>query len=344
MNAVRLSDLRELLQSAPFAAWWAEYSRAVVALREARAHHEDLSSQSELMELRSELAQRAAIDTFSAAGEAEDRAAAVGADGQALENRALELVGSYEEQRFRTSDLWYRLGGAERTVEDRREALAAAAKEPLDGARARPQAEAALKAAERQHEVLRTEYASEDGKRARLWDDVEATWSRSFERSLFSAEHAVRSRRIRRDAERLFKEAEERRARAKQLRLEAEAAERAFADAGRARTGLLAQAGERFGCTPGDTFLYWRHNVDKRAAFAVALADDPDGANLQVKALGIYTVGRPRGVSFLEPAREGLALTLEEGDRRFEEYFFLGPRRGEPRKQEGPPSPGSPKP
>ena len=336
MKAVTLGDLRELLQSAPFAAWWSEYGKAVEAVRDARARHEDLVGQCELMELRSELAQRAAVDTFSAAGDAEDQATTLGAEAQALENQALELVRSFEEQRFRTSDLWVRLGGAERTLEERREATGAG-REPLDG-RARGQAEAALRTAERQHDLLASEYAAEDRKRGQLWDEVEATWGRSFERSLLSAERTVRSGRIRREAERLFKEAEERRARARQLRAEADGAGRELAEAAARRTALLAEAGGRFECAAGDAFLYWRHQDDKRAAYAVALADDAQGANLDVKALAVYTVGRPRGVAFLEPAREGLALTVDEGDRRFEEYL-LGPRRGGLPAPPAPPAP-----
>lgn len=324
MKAVRLGDLRELLQGAPFAAWWAEYSQAIAALVEVRSRYEDLHAQAELMELRAELAQRSAIDTFSAAGEAEDAAGTAGAEAHANENRALELVGSYEDQRFRTSDLWYRLGGAERTLEERREAAAAAARAAES---ARGKAQAALEQAERQHQVLRDEYGVEDRKRAGLWDEVEAAWDRSFERSLLAAEHGQRSRRIRRDAERLFKEAEERRARARQLEADATAARFEHAATAQRQFDLLARAAAQFGCASGHRWLYFRRADDKRAAWAIALSDDPDGANIEVKALGIYSVSRQKGVAFLEPAREGLPLTVEEGDRRFEEYF-LGPRRG----------------
>ncbi|MGC3996571.1 MAG: hypothetical protein QM767_03170 [Anaeromyxobacter sp.] len=336
MHAVRLSELRELLASPAFHGWWEELVAATAGLREARARHEDLTAQGQLMELRAEVAQRSAIDAFSAAGAAEDEAAHATADAQSQENRALERVGSFEEQRFRTSDLWYRLGGAERTVEVRREALAGLpAPQPspgprgADGEKARATAEAALRAAERQQQALQEEYGQEDRKRARLWDEVEAAWARSFERSLLSAEHAIASRRARRDAERLFKEAEERRGRARQLRAEAEEAGRAVAEAERTRAGLLGAARERFGCVAGDLFLYWRHREDQRAAFAVALGTEPEGGALPVKPLEIYTVGRSRGVAQLEPAREGLALTLEAGDRRFDEYF-LGARHAAP--------------
>ncbi|HET8540598.1 MAG TPA: hypothetical protein VFL83_12065 [Anaeromyxobacter sp.] len=339
MKSLRLGDLRELLQGSEFSAWWTEHGRAVASLRDARTRHEDLSAQSEMMQVRSELAQRAAVDAFGRAGEAEEEGARLSAEAQGAENSALELVGHYEEQRFRTSDLWVRLGGAERLLEERREAVGAARPKGRDGARARAQAEAAVAEAERQCRELRDLYAREDERRARLWDEVEASWSTSFERSLLAAERAAGARLVRREAERLFQEAEERRLRARHLAAEAAAAGQARVEAERRRAALLAEARERFGCAAGEAWLYWRHPDDKRAAFAVALADDPDGANLEVKALAVYTVGRARGVAFLEPAREGLAPGAEEGDRRFEEYF-LGPRKGV-RRDEGEPSTGT---
>lgn len=328
MKSVRLDELRELLHGTAFSAWWTGYGRAVAVLRDAALRHEDLVAQSETMLVRSELAQRAAQDAFSRAGDADDEATRSASEAQVLENRALELVGEYEEQRFRTSDVWVRLGGAERTLEERREAAGRGA------AKARAQAETALRAAERQHEELGEQYAAEDRKRSRLWDEVEAAWAASFERALAVAEHGVTARHTRREAERLFEQAEERRARGKQLAGDAEAAGREQAEAERRRVALLAEARAAFGCAAGDRFLYWRHADDKRAAFAVALADDPDGANVEVKALGIYLVGRQRGVAFLEPARDGLGLAAEEGDRRFEEYF-LGPRKGARPDREG---------
>ncbi len=321
MKSARLGDLRELLQSAAFGAWWTEWQRAVGAVREARARQDDLRSQSELMAVRSELTQRSAVDAFSRAGEAEDEGTRWTAEAQAQENRALELVGEYEEQRFRTSDLWVRLGGADKMLEERRDAIAGKRR---DGPRSGSGAEAALREAERQREVLGDEYDAADRKRARLWEEVEAAWAASFERSLLGAEHGLVARRIRRDAERLFEEAEERRARAKQLAADADAASRELRDAEARQAGQLAGAREKLGCIPGTSFLYWRHKDDKRSAFAVALADDPEGANLEVKALAIYTVGRQRGVAFLEPARDGLALSAEEGDPEAREPVTTG--------------------
>ncbi len=328
MKSVRLDELKELLHGSAFSHWWTEYGRAVSAVHDAAQRHQDLVSQSETMLVRSELAQRTAVDAFSRAGDADDEATRSTSEAQALENRALELVGEYEEQRLRTSDLWVRLGGAERALEERREATGKGAQ------RARSAAETAVRAAERLHEELKDQYAAEDRKRGRLWEEVEAAWTSSFERALLVTEHALSGRHIRREAERLFEQAEERRARAKQLAGEAEVAARERAEAEKRLEALRAEARAAFGCAAGQRFLYWRDADDKRAAFAVALADDPDGANVQVKALGIYLVGRQRGVSFLEPAREGLGLRAEEADRRFEEYF-LGPRKGARPDREG---------
>jgi hypothetical protein len=325
VKAIRLGELQELIQSQPFAAWWGDYQRAMGAAREARLHDEDLVAQAQLMELRAELAQRAAVDAFTAAGETEEAAARTGAEAQALENHALELVGAYEDQRFRTSGLWYRLGGAERAVEVAREAGAAGK---------RPEAAASLEHAERTLRQLQGEYEAEDARRTRLWAEVEGTWDRAFTRSLLAAETAGRGRTVRREAERLFKEAEERRTRARQLRADADAAGREREASERRRVELLARAGERFGCAPGETFLYWRHHDDQRSAFAVALGDEPEGHNLPVKALAIFTVGRQRGIAFLEPAREGLARARDEGLRRFEE-LLLAPHTDPPRDVDG---------
>jgi hypothetical protein len=315
MKALSLTELRDLLQGGTFAAWWAELSRAHVELRDAGARHRELLSQAELMELRAELVQRTAMDAFSDGGLAEEEAARAAARAQELENRALTLVGHYEEQRFRTSDIWYRLGGSERSIEESADAVA-------------------RKALEKQLQALQQEYAVEDRKRDRLWAEVEEAWEAAFEQSLLAHEHSDRSRRIRKEAERLFEEAEDRKQRSRQLRGEAEAADRERGAAGDRQAKLLERARHELGCAAGERFLYWRHREDKRAAFAVALVDDAEAYNLPVKALSIYAVGPKRGVAFLEQPREGLARTVEHGDRRFEEYL-LGPRQGVRRGEGG---------
>src|SRR5512138_126880 len=204
MKAVRLGELRELLESVAFGSWWTDWQRATAARDEARARQEDLVAQSELMALRSEIVQRGAVETFSRSGDVEDEGTQCTAQAQLEENRALALVGEYEEQRTRSSELWMRVGAADKLLEERREALAA------DRTRAREVLESAVREAERQRNALAEEYQGADTKRRRLWDDAEAAWAASFERALVGAEHDVVARQARREAERLFAEAEER--------------------------------------------------------------------------------------------------------------------------------------
>ena len=72
MKSLRLGELRELLQGPAFSVWWTEHALAIAALHDARVRDDELSAQSETMMLRAELAQRAAIDAFGRAGEAEE--------------------------------------------------------------------------------------------------------------------------------------------------------------------------------------------------------------------------------------------------------------------------------
>jgi hypothetical protein len=324
MKAVRLAELRELLQGAAFAAWWVDWQRAVTARDEARARHDDLVAQAELMALRSEIVQRAGVEAFSTSGDVEDEGTRRAAEAQAEENRALALVGEFEQQRARTSEAWSRLGAADRALEERREALG-------DRTRAREALEAALRDAERERGALAAEYEAADGTRRRLWDEAEAAWAASLERSLLGAEHAVVARGIRRDAERRFAEAEERRLRARQLSGDAAAAQRALRDAEARLAALRAAAEAQLGCLAGPSFLYWRHRDDKRSAFAVSLADHVVEGGAAAKALAVYVVGRQRGVAALEPAREGAGSTAEERDRRLDQLLA--------RRDDGPATP-----
>jgi hypothetical protein len=307
MKAVRLSELRELLESAAFGAWWAEWQRAATARDEAAARHDDLVAQGELMALRSEIVQRAGLEAFSRSGEVEDEGNRSAAQAQAEENRALALVGEFEQQRARTSEAWIRLGAVDKVLDEQREAMGA------DEGRARE--------AERQRLVVAGEYEAADGKRRRLWDEAEVAWGASLERSLVAAEHGVLARRIRREAERLFAEAEERRLRSRQLSGDAAAALRELRDAEARLAALRADARERFGCVAGPSFLYWRHHEDKRSAFAVSLAAHPEDGDAAVQALGVYVVGRQRGVAAPEVARDGAGSSAEERDRRLDQLL-----------------------
>ena len=311
MKARRLVELRSLLSSAAFQSWWGQLQKARRDAEAARLRYDELLSQTTLMEFRAELTQKNAIDTLYRAGELEDQAATLAVQAQELENRSLLAVSDFEEQRYKVSELWYRLGAAEKT---------------LDECRGQPQKE---KASERAFRLLADEYERESARRDGLWDDVEGIWTKAAEANLLVSEHRVRGRKIRKEAEQLFALAEERKLRARELKDEADKASAAWDEQDKAARALLEEAHEHFGCTSGTEFLFFRVKDNQKLAYAVALVEDRDNFNLEVMPLAIYTVDRQRGVAFLEPARFELP-SAEDGDRRFEQYFLSG-RKGEVR-------------
>lgn len=319
MKPRRLADLRGLLSHPDFQEWWTALEKARGDLQVSRQRYDELLSQATLMEFRAELTQKNAIDTLYAAGELEDQAANMLVEAQQLENRSMVAVADFEEQRFRASELWYRLGASEKKLEECREA---------DKQRTR-RTETDLKAAEKTYRLAADDYEREMGRKGRMWDEVERLWGRSAEVSLLVSEHKVRGRKIRKEAEALFALAEERKARSKALRSEAEHASHSVDAAQKQIEVLLARARERFGCTSGREFLFFRIRDNPKQAWAVSLVEDREHFNLELKPLGLYCVERQRGVAFLEPARAE-PPNVEDGDRRFEEYFLQG-RRGEVR-------------
>lgn len=320
MKPRRLSELRTLLAHPDFQSWWEALQKARNALAAARAQYEELLSQTTLTEFRAELTQKNAIDTLYRAGELEDTAATLAAEAQEIENESLRVVSHFEEQRYKASEFWYRLGAAEKTRDEAAEALKKTRTK---------RTEADLEAAERTVRSASEAYDREFLRRNELWDEVERLWTRSAEVSLLVSEHKLRGRRIRREAETLFTLAEERKLRGRALRHEAEQASAAVDAAEREIKQLLDGVRERFGCANGSDFLYFRLKDHPKLAYAVSLIEDLENFNVEVWPLGIYSVDRQRGVSFLEPARMENP-SLEDGDRRFEEYFLQG-RKGEVR-------------
>jgi hypothetical protein len=312
MKPLRLAELVELLQGVDFAAWWSEYQRATHALREAEAHAQDLEAQVGLTEGRAELVQQAAIDALAAVGALEDEGARLSAEAQAVENESLDAVAAYEEQRQVVSQVWLRLGGAERETDDQRRRVEdARSKTQVKPARKARDAKVDLADAEGQLSLagkkelgLDQVYRREDLKKAELWREVERLWARSLELSLLVAERASEAKRRHREAERLFREAEERKARGRQLKGERDTARKARDEAARAVKAALERARQRFACIAGERFLYFARSRDGKGAFAVPLQDDAESYGTPVKALAVYAVDRQHGVARLVPARE----------------------------------------
>ncbi len=335
MKVKSLGEVRDLIGSPEFRDWWDGFQEERSAEARAAERFDELLAQSTLMDFRAELAQKNAIDTLYRAGAAEDTAAKLIADATELENRSFEVVAAYEEQRFKVSEIWYRLGAAEKAMEDARERLEAARaavqrigddRERRREAEARVSAiETELRKAERDHRQIHDDYEREARGKLRLWEEVERMWSGSAELNLVVAEKQAEASKVRKRAERLFSEAEERKRRAQALRGEADEQSRSKTEHADRLAQLLKEARERFGCAAGTEFLYWRQRDDQQGAFCVSLIDDSDDYNIEVNALGTYRVEKQRGVRFLEPAREGAGT--HESDQRFEAYF-LQDRKG----------------
>ncbi len=318
MKPKRLSEVRSLLSHPEFLEWWGELVAARQASAAAQERYDELLAQTSLMEFRAELTQKNAIDTLYRAGEAEDGAASMVFEATELENRSFRVIAEFEEQRFKVSDLWYKLGASDKVLEESREAHV---KQPTK------RTETESKTAERAQRAAAADYERETARKNRLWDEVERIWAKSAEVSLLVAEQRGRGKKVRKEAEALFALAEERKQKSKALRADADKAQEAVAAAQAKTKGLLDQAKERFGCAAGADFLYFRQKGNQKLAFCIPLVEDADSYNVEVKPLSIYSVERQRGVSFLEPARDE-APSSEEGDRRFEEYFLTG-RKGE---------------
>src|SRR6185436_14523554 len=168
---------------------------------DAAARYEELLAQTTLMEFRAELSQKNAIDTLYRAGEHEDTAANMLFEATDLENKSFKAVGEFEEQRFRASETWYRLGASEKKV---------------DEAKDKKVSDAELRAAERAFTQVSEEYERENARKLRLWDEVERLWARSAEVNLLVAEERALGKKVRKQAEGLFALAEERKKRAKE--------------------------------------------------------------------------------------------------------------------------------
>lgn len=311
MQTKRLPEIRELVTSPEFLEWWRALVAARTTLAETEAGRDELLAQLTLMEFRSELTQKNAIDTLYRAGEHEDGAARSLAESTELENRSFPGVAAFEEQRFKVSEIWYRLGAAEKALDDAKE-------------QKRPKTE--LDPLERRYRSLADEYEREMARRKRLWGEVEQLWTSSTEINLLTCEERVLARKVRKESEALFGLAEERKKKAQGLKAEADASANAVEAARAKLIAVRKKARDLFGASVGTDFLYFRHREDQRQAFAVCLVDDREAYNVEVKALSVYSVDRQRGVGFLEPARVAPA-SLEEGDRRFENYFLTG-RKG----------------
>ena len=315
MQAKSLAEVKELVSSAEFRAWADSLAQTVAAEGISAERFDELLTQSTLMDFRAELAQKNAIDTLYKAGDCEDVAARLNAEATDIENRSFEVVATFEEQRLKVSEIWYRMGAVEKIVTELRDRVQGL----RDGKRGTEASdlETSLRKQEREHRQVHGDYERETQRKTRLWEEVERMWGAVRGRAQSAADEreapagtqdpgagraaVSRGRRSARPPPRNC------------ARLEADQESVTRAAHQKRTQELLRDARERFGCAAGEEFLYWRQREDKEGAYCVPLISDAESYNIDGVRLAGRSIDsqRQRGVEFLEPVLEG---GLEDDD------------------------------
>jgi chromosome segregation ATPase len=329
MKALWLREVRAILEREDFLEWW----RALVELGRERSQlderHEELLAQANLTDFRAELTQKHAIDTLYQAGELEDAAALLLAESAEIENKAYEAVANFEAQRIAVSDLYSQMGAVEHNflsvqaeVEQLKADLekAGEADRRKDISRQLRRKQESLSDWDRRLREASGTYERGHSRKMRLWEEVEQMWARSMDINLSVSEKRARSRRARKAAERLFKEAEGHKKSAEALSQQAEQAGERVGELEQAIEQQRAEARRLFGCIVGEEFLYWPRRESNKEVYCMPIEDHPTGFNIELEARNLYLVGRQRGVEFIEPLPHGDAIA-EDQDRRIDDFF-----------------------
>ena len=335
MKALWLREVKAILEREDFLEWW----RALVEMGRERSQmgerHEELLAQANLTDFRAELTQKRAIDTLYEAGELEDAAALLLAESAEIENKAYEAVANFEAQRIAVSDLYSQMGAVEHNflsvqtaVEQAKADLekAADADRRKDISRQLRRKQESLSDWDRRLREASSTYERGHSRKMRLWEEVEQMWARSMDINLSVSEKRARSRRARKVAERLFKEAEGHKKSAESLSQQAEHAGGRAGELEQAIGRQRVEARRLFGCIVGEEFLYWPRRENNKEVYCMPIEDHPTGFNIELEARNLYLVDRQRGVEFIEPLPHGDGVA-EGQDRRIDD-FFGGPAPG----------------
>jgi hypothetical protein len=304
MKALWLREVQAILGREDFLKWWQSLVDLEQKLAAVGSRFDELLAQVNLMDFRAEFTQKNAIDSLYLAGEYEDTAAQLLAEASEIENKSYEAVANFESQRIYVSDLFSRMGAVEHNF--------------LKAQTDRDRLEKEL----REATAL---YERENARKMSLWEEVEQMWARSLDINLGVSERRVKSKRARREAERLFREAEQHKRSSKTLQAEAAEAELKRKEIQQAIEDLRTSARKLFGCLVGEEFLYWPRRENINAVYCVPINDHAEGFNIELRAKNIYLISRQRGVEFIEPLPPAGEVPEEE-DGRIDDFF----RRGQP--------------
>ena len=304
MKALWLREVQAILGREDFLKWWRSLVDLEQKLAAVGSRFDELLAQVNLMDFRAEFTQKNAIDSLYLAGEYEDTAAQLLAEASEIENKSYEAVANFESQRIYVSDLFSRMGAVEHNF--------------LNAQTERERLEKELRDAT-------ALYERENARKMSLWEEVEQMWARCLDINLGVSERRVKSKRARREAERLFKEAEQHKRSSKALQAEAAEAEQKKKEIQQAIEDLRTSARKLFGCLVGEEFLYWPRRENINEVYCVPINDHAEGFNIELRAKNIYLISRQRGVEFIEPLPPAGEVPEEE-DGRIDDFF----RRGQP--------------
>ncbi|MEW5853879.1 MAG: hypothetical protein AB2A00_34210 [Myxococcota bacterium] len=288
MKAKQLPEVREIVNSELFRSWFDALTKARLAAREASLRHDEVLTQVHLMEFRAELAQKKAMDALYRSGDYENASAQMQAEASELENKSLEVVGQFEKQRVMCTELWVALTKAEEQNDPRAKRI-------------------------------KDDYERETAKKTLLWEEVESLWAASLAKNLAMIENRAKGKRVRKESEQLFANAEQGSRSAAALKAETQESARALEQAEEAVRDLMNKGRTQFDAVVHEDFLYWAARENK-LVYVVPLFSDSEHYNIELTACTVYQCERTRGVEFLEPVMEPQKATRV--DTRLDDFFL----------------------
>jgi hypothetical protein len=332
MKALWLREVQAVLEREDFLKWWQSLVDLEQKLLAVWSRHDEFLAQVNLMDFRAEFTQKNAIDSLYLAGEYEDTAAQLLAEASEIENKSYEAAAHFESQRISASDVFSRMGAVENnflSAQTEVRGLGDSIKSEKDRERGE-ELRNLLKKKEAEQMRLENEfreaavlYERENSRKISLWEEVEQMWARSLERNLGVSERRVKSKRARREAERLFKEAEQHKRSSKTLQAEANEADQKKKDIQQAIEDLRTSSKRLFGCLIGEEFLYWPRRENINEVYCVPINDHAEDFNIELRAKNVYFISRQRGVEFIEPLPP-TGEVPEEEDARIDDFFQRG--------------------
>ncbi len=289
MRALSPSELRLLVESADFSAWWDDFVRARADHDAAAARVEETLSQAALMAAKTDFATLRANEHNESAAIWEAAAVTLQSDAAQTETRSYEAVEAFEQQRNRTTAAWHRVNALETALGEQSSTKSGKM----------PSAAMLLEA--------KVAYERDQKRKDEIWAEVVQLWERNLELEIESTEKLALAERARRRADAFTAEVGMRKERAERLRAEAAEARAAQRDASLNLASRRDAAQSRFGCTPGEEFLFFADNERPTFVLALSLTTDDTAFGIAVRPLTIFEAERGLGVQSLRSTRENSA-------------------------------------